>query len=453
LVAQRRQYHSITVPVTGDPLLVVARLARHSEAETHFAYEKGGMWAFAIGRLAQITVDRTVVRMRGDGPERAVPWTERPLAAVAELLREVPVAEWRAYGIAGFELAYANAGLLDALSEDALLDLVVPETEVRIAKGSATIRSVRPERLTELAAVLAEPVTEPRYRRLPIAIEPAGAAEEYQAAVASAVRDIHDGKLQKVILSRKVPLDAGLGLDLVGSFVTGRRNNNPARSFLLHLDGLRAAGFSPETVVEVERDGRVLSQPLAGTRALGADAAQNEQLRNVLLTDSKEIYEHAISVKVACDELRDICQAGSVRVEEFMAIKERGTVQHLGSTVTGQLAAPYGPWDALATLFPAVTASGVPKRAAYECINAYEREPRGLYSGAVLTVDEAGELDAALVLRTLCQRDGISWLRAGAGIVGDSRPEREFQETCEKLLSVALNLVTRQEEPATLAVD
>jgi anthranilate synthase component 1/salicylate synthetase len=194
--------------------------------------------------------------------------------------------------------------------------------------------------------------------------------------------------------------------------------------------------------VEVAADGAVSTQPLAGTRSLTGDAPQDAQLRVELLGDAKEVYEHAISVQVAWNEMTAVCAPGSVRGEELMDVKQRGSVQHIASRVTGRLAErTEGPWPALAAVFPAVTASGVPKLAAYDLIRRHEPEPRGLYSGAVLMVSSEGDLDAALVLRTVYRSRGRTWLRAGAGIVGESRPEREFEETCEKLRSVSRHLV------------
>jgi anthranilate/para-aminobenzoate synthase component I len=128
-------------------------------------------------------------------------------------------------------------------------------------------------------------------------------------------------------------------------------------------------------------------------------------------------------------------------VEDFMTVKARGTAQHLGSRVRGQLTPEHSSWDALQTLFPAVTASGIPKPAAYERIAGLEERRRGLYAGAVFTASSDGAMDVALVLRALYERDGQTWLRAGAGIVAASRPEREYEETCEKLDSVARYLV------------
>jgi anthranilate synthase component 1/salicylate synthetase len=236
-------------------------------------------------------------------------------------------------------------------------------------------------------------------------------------------------------------VDVETEVDLVATYVAGRRGNNPARSYLLDLGGIQAAGFSPEIVVGVTAEGSVVSQPLAGTRALTPDLLANEALRADLFGSAKEVYEHAISVKTGVDELAEVCAPDSVGVPEFMAIRERGSVQHLASRVTGQLADGLRAWDAFGAVFPAVTASGVPKEPAYHTIRQYEAESRGLYSGTVLTVDHTGALDAALVLRSIFRRDGRTWLCAGAGIVGQSTPEREFEETCEKLDSVARYLV------------
>jgi salicylate synthase len=145
-----------------------------------------------------------------------------------------------------------------------------------------------------------------------------------------------------------------------------------------------------------------------------------------------------------------ICEPSTVAVSEFMSVKERGSVQHLGSRVRGVLADDRTSWDTLAALFPAVTASGIPKAPAYDQITMHEEHPRDLYAGAVLTASQDGSMDAALVLRAIYRRAGRTWLRAGAGIVADSTPDREFEETCEKLRSVAPYVVAA-EAPRTLA--
>jgi len=430
-------YVETSIEVAGDPLEVSARLAEAGPHGEFVIYEKDGQWSYAGGMLAEVTLDRDGARLGGVRTAR-LPWSDRPLRQVEKLLGMVPVRGWRAYGTATFELSYAKDGDLDHVDGRPLLHLVVPKSEVRIGSGRAWVRSTDPDTLAVLVDLLVRPVDGRETEPVPLDVRHTG-RDEYRAAVASAVQDIADARLQKVILSRLVQVDEDI--DLVGTYVLGRRRNTPARSFLIRQGGLEAAGFSPEIVVSVTGDGTVVSQPLAGTRALTADAATNDRLRGELLSDEKEIYEHAISVKVGNDELLTVCEPDSVGVRSLMTLEERGSVQHIASRVTGKLAAGRDAWDAFAAVFPAVTASGVSKEAAYEAIRRYEPERRGLYSGAVLTVDESGAMDAALVLRTVYRQDGRTWLRAGAGIVGRSQPDREFEETCEKLDSVARFLV------------
>lgn len=440
------RYQEVELDVPGDPLWVTTRLVESGISETYVLYEHTGQWSVGLGSLAEFSVTASeVVLTTADGRRRCVPWDTSPVDRVAELLEAVKIDGWRAYGWAGFELALAQAGLPDLISEDTLLHLVIPHTEVRLAAGHAVVRSTWPDVLDRVATLLASPVTEVPYRPRPVDVEQ-GDAEGYRSAVAAAVQEIRDRQLQKLILSRVVAVEHPI--DLVGTYVVGRRCNNPSRSFLLSMGGLRAAGFSPEIVVEVDACGQVTTQPLAGTRELSAVAEENHRLRSDLLSDAKEIFEHAISVKVAWDELVELCEPGSVVINEFMTIKERGSVQHLASSISGQLTRKRGPWQAFGALFPSVTASGVPKKAAYAAIRRHETQSRGLYSGAVLTVDQSGALDAALVLRTIFQRGEQTWLRAGAGIVEQSRPEREYEETCEKLRSVALHVVPAEASSA-----
>ncbi|MFC0050884.1 salicylate synthase [Streptomyces actinomycinicus] len=434
-----RHYYETQVPLSDDPLLIAARLADSGLHESYVVYENGGSWAYAGGVRAELTLDRDGARLTQDGsPTVELPWSEQPLQLVSELLDRVEVPYWRAYGWAAFELSYAKDGDRRHLGDQRLMQLVVPRAEARFGAGHALLRAADQATLDALVSTVVEatPAGGGQPRALDVrATDGTG----YRAAVRHAVEDINAGELHKVILSRVVEVPGET--DLTATYVAGRRGNNPARSFMLDLGGTEAIGFSPEIVVQVSEDGRVVSQPLAGTRALTEDVLVNESLRADLFGSPKEVYEHAISVKVGADELVDVCVEGSVEVPEFMAVRERGSVQHLASRVAGRLAPGRTAWDAFGAVFPAVTASGVPKAAAYDSIRRHETETRGLYSGAVLTVDHSGAMDAALVLRSAYRQNGRTWLRAGAGIVGHSTPEREFEETCEKLDSVARYLV------------
>ncbi|MCE7082325.1 salicylate synthase [Streptomyces sp. ST2-7A] len=434
-----RHYYETRLPLSEDPLLIAARLADSGLHESYVIYENHGSWSYAGGVRAELTLDRDGARLTQEGlPDSGLPWSDQPLRLVSQLLAEVEVPHWRAYGWTAFELSYAKGGDRAHLGTGRLMQLVVPRAEVRFGTGHALLRASDQVTLDALVDTVVTRTPEVVRGTRPLDVY-ATDGTQYREAVRRTVDAINAGELHKVILSRIVEVPDEI--DLTATYVAGRRGNNPARSFLLNLDGTEAIGFSPEIVVQVSEDGRVVSQPLAGTRALTGDMLVNESLRADLFGSPKEVYEHAISVKTGADELLDVCVEGSVEVPEFMTIRERGSVQHLASRVAGRLAPGSEAWDAFGAVFPAVTASGVPKEAAYESIRRHEPEARGLYSGAVLTVDHSGAMDAALVLRSAYRRDGRTWLRAGAGIVGHSTPEREFEETCEKLDSVARFLV------------
>ncbi|MFB9832648.1 salicylate synthase [Actinoallomurus acaciae] len=439
------RFRSRTLPSTSDPLALGTALARRSAAPV-MLYERAGEWSLGSGALVEISVRRDGVRVRrADGASEFRPSGEDPLQVVRAVLSELPSTGWRAYGWARFELAAALFGIgVPGAPDQTLAYVVVPEREIRLRPGYVELRAVREaelDRLTELVRVT-RPDAEPVVEHL---VDEHRPDSDYPRLVAEAIAGIHSGALKKVILSRRVLVDRPL--DLPATYLAGRRANTPARSFLLDLGGLRAAGFSPETVVEVAAEGTVSTHPLAGTRALVGDPATDARLRRDLQGDSKEIVEHAMSVQLAQEELRGLCEEGSVRVTGFMDVLERGSVQHLASRLYGQLPAGRNAWHALRALFPAITASGIPKRAACSWIHRNEPEPRGLYSGAVLIADADGSLDAALVLRTIFEQDGRYVLRAGAGIVGASDPAREFEETCEKLRSVSRFLVPAGADP------
>jgi salicylate synthetase len=259
--------------------------------------------------------------------------------------------------------------------------------------------------------------------------------------VGTAIEEIVSGRYQKVILSRRV--DVPFALDFPSTYRVGRRHNTPARSFLLRLGGLRALGFSPELVAAVQHDGVVVTEPLAGTRAFGRGVDHDRAARDDLESNSKEIVEHAISVRSSLQEIAEVAEPGTAVVKDFMTVRERGSVQHLGSTVGGRLRPTKDRMDALEALFPAVTASGIPKAESVDAILRLDEDPRGLYSGAVAVFSADGGMDAALALRSAYESDGQTWLRAGAGIIAASTPDREFEETCEKLTTLAPYLVPR----------
>ncbi|GAA0826739.1 salicylate synthase [Streptosporangium amethystogenes subsp. fukuiense] len=422
----------VVVDSPVDPLHLVTRLAGSGLFDDYIVYERPGLWTFAGGVSGEVILDPGVVRSRWpDGPSVEEPWSGRPAAALEAVFGAAPWPAWNAYGWIAFEFAAS-------VPAGRLAHLIVPRTEVRVEAGRALVVSADAGEADRVARLLSAPG--PSRIAAPSPVDVRSGGDHYRSRVAQAVSEIAAGLYQKVIVSRRLPIP--FPVDVVATYVCGRVANTPARSFLLDLDGFQATGFSPEVLASVDGHGTVTTQPLAGTRAFGRGESTDSLTRHELESDPKEIFEHAVSVRTSQQELYRVCATDTVRVTGFMAVKERGSVQHLGSSVSGELAPGRTCWDALDALFPGVTASGIPKPEAIDAITRLE-ERRGLYSGAVLTVSRDGSMDAALVLRALYAENGRAWLRAGAGIVSASTPEREYEETCEKLSSIAPYVVAR----------
>ncbi|MFI6012746.1 salicylate synthase [Streptomyces sp. NPDC051243] len=434
------RYRSAETELPGDPVQLAAGLAESGLFDQYVIYEQSGDVWFAGGALGEILVRRSEIRRRWLREETVTALGPHPLRQVHAELGRMAVEGWNAYGWMAFEFSHLHAGRPDRAGDDDLLHLLVPHSEVRLGQDGALIRSADDETLDALTRLLGRADAHPA--AVPRPIDVSDAEGRYPDMVARAIEEIQTSGLQKVILSRSV--DVPFPVDFVATYVHGRSHNTPARSFLLNLGGRRVAGFSPETVAEVSADGEVVTQPLAGTRAHGFGEREDERLRAELLADPKEISEHVLSVKLAEEEMATVCRPGTVSVRDLLSVRRRGSVQHLGSSVHGLLADSATAWDALRAVFPAVTASGIPKAPAYDCIARLEKEPRGIYSGAVLRAGGDGSLDAALVLRSIFEQDGRTWLRAGAGILAGSTPARELEETCEKLRSVAPYVVPAQ---------
>jgi len=446
------RYHEVHSPQSQqswNPLQAAIRLSQGSPFRDFVLYEKDLVWYYAGGTAAQLWVNPREIVTHWSGKKNRVRWEGNPLPDVSRLLAEYPGDRWNAYGWITFELSYFLCGQPSVESDLALVQLIIPHTEAVIGASGAVTRSLNRRTAAECMELMEAPEAglDAAPAVAPVAVEQG--RDQYIDAVRAAVADINAGFLEKVIISRRVPVNSEI--DMAATYRLGREANTPARSFLLRIDDMEAAGFSPETVMVADGDGHVSTQPLAGTRALGRGTQADRALADELRSDPKEVYEHAISMRSSWLELSSVCTPGTVRVDEPMETRQRGSVQHLGSLVSGQLSAGRSALDALAAVFPAVTASGIPKAAACECISRIEPAARGLYAGSVVRLGSDSTLDAALVLRSVYQAGGNAWLQAGAGIVGVSRPEREFEETCEKLASVAGHIVPASEAAAGTA--
>jgi anthranilate synthase component 1 len=220
-----------------------------------------------------------------------------------------------------------------------------------------------------------------------------------------------------------------------------RAGNPSPYMYLLRFDGFDVVGSSPEALVKVT-DGRAMSHPIAGTRWRGATPEEDAALAVELLADEKERAEHLMLVDLGRNDLGRVCRPGSVEVVDFMSVERYSHVMHIVSTVVGTLAEGRTAYDVLAAAFPAGTLSGAPKVRAMELIDSYEPTRRGLYGGTVGYLDFAGDMDMAIAIRTALVRDHVAYVQAGGGVVADSVPEREYDESVNKAMAVLRAVAT-----------
>jgi anthranilate synthase component 1 len=210
------------------------------------------------------------------------------------------------------------------------------------------------------------------------------------------------------------------------------RSLNPSPyMFILRFGDFDLVGASPELLVSLhQRKARV--RPIAGTRWRGKDSEEDNALAEDLLADEKERAEHIMLVDLGRNDLGRVCEFGSVTVNELMVVERYSHVMHIVSDVTGQLRADLNAYDLIRASFPAGTVSGAPKVRAMQIIDELEPTRRGSYAGAVGFISHTGDLDMCIAIRTILIKDGIAHVQAGAGIVFDSDPTKEFEECRNK---------------------
>ena len=296
--------------------------------------------------------------------------------------------------------------------------------------------------------------------------ETAGPRDEYEDAVRTAKQAIHDGEIYQGVVSRTRELRGDV--DPRGLYAALRDVNPSPYMYLLSHDDHHVVGASPETLVSV-RGRQVLNNPIAGTCPRGEGPVEDRRLAGEMLADEKERAEHTMLVDLARNDVRRVSAAGSVRVPEFMNVLKYSHVQHIESTVTGELRDDQDAFDAARSSFPAGTLSGAPKVRAMEIIHELERTQRGVYGGGLGYFSWNGDAELAIVIRTAlvetagtgagasAERAGedVIRVRAGAGIVADSDPASEYEETEKKMGGVldALDRITGSGDDATPPLD
>ena len=287
-------------------------------------------------------------------------------------------------------------------------------------------------RLDAIEAELNEPLPHTRAPAVPAAAPQfsSGFSQPgYYAAVERIKQYIAAGDVMQVVPSQR--LSAPFHAEPVALYRAIRRLNPSPYLYCMHLGDHHVVGSSPEVLVRVE-DGEMTVRPIAGTRKRGATPEEDEALAQELLADPKEIAEHLMLIDLGRNDVGRVAQTGQVRLTERMVIERYSHVMHIVSNVTGKLKPGLDALHALAAAFPAGTLSGAPKVRAMQIIDEVEPVKRGIYGGAVGYLGWDGNMDTAIGIRTAVIKDGVLHVQAGGGVVADSVPELEWEETMNK---------------------
>jgi len=254
--------------------------------------------------------------------------------------------------------------------------------------------------------------------------------DEFEKMVLSAKEDILGGEIFQVVLSRRT--DFRMRGDPLDMYRALRALNPSPYLFYLDFGQVQLLGSSPEMLVRLENK-RLTTRPLAGTRPRSNDVEEDEKLKVDMLLDEKERAEHLMLVDLHRNDMGRVSKFGSVKVNELMSVEKYSHVQHIVSNVESEIRDDCDAFDALRSCFPAGTVTGAPKIRAMEIISELEQTPRGPYAGSVGYFDFTGNMDFAITIRSIVVTGNKASIQAGAGIVADSVPEREFKETEHKM--------------------
>ncbi|MBK5226689.1 MAG: anthranilate synthase component I, partial [Thermoleophilia bacterium] len=303
------------------------------------------------------------------------------------------------------------------------------------------------ERVRSLKELLSAPLAKPEARRRRPLEQPVSnfRREDFEDAVEKVKEYIFAGDSFQTVPSQRFQVDAEVS---AFGIYRGLRTVNPSPyMYYINFDDFALVGSSPEPLIKVNR-GWVETRPIAGTRPRGATPDEDKKLAEDLLADAKERAEHIMLVDLGRNDLGRVCDPGTVEVVDLMRIEYYSHVMHIVSVVVGRLQEGMKATDALKAAFPAGTVSGAPKIRSMQIINELEPSKRGPYAGAIGYLSFNGELDTCICIRTIVVKDGTAYVQAGGGIVADSVPALEYEETRNKAraLFTAIELAQGQEE-------
>ncbi len=319
----------------------------------------------------------------------------------------------------------ANAHLDEGVSPDEAYEEAMGRIDALIARLKGPLPAPRPAAATSR----------------PVSFTSNMGREEFEAAVEKAKEYIRAGDIIQVVLSQR--FSGELTQDPLDIYRVLRTLNPSPYMFFLRMDDTVVLGASPEVMVRKEGE-RVELRPIAGTRPRGGSPEEDRRLEEELLADPKERAEHVMLVDLGRNDLGRVCRTGTVRVSELMTVERYSHVMHIVSNVQGELSPGNDAFDLVRATFPAGTLSGAPKVRAMEIIDELEPCRREIYGGAVGYFSFSDNMDLAIAIRTLVVKDGRIHLQAGAGLVADSDPAAEYQETVNKGMAVVKAIETAE---------
>ncbi len=321
------------------------------------------------------------------------------------------------------------------------LHLDAPDLEAEYRRGMAILDNVQ-ERLRQPVRLPEEPV--PLYDPAALQVTSNRTQAEFEEMVRRSIAYIQAGDVFQVVPSQRLSRHVNAAPFTI--YRALRAINPSPYMFYLDMQDFQIVGASPELLVRFE-DNEVTIRPIAGTRPRGTDRQSDQRFAEELKNDPKERAEHVMLVDLARNDVGRVSIPGSIQIGEFMEIERYSHVMHLVSNIAGQLRDDVTPYDALRAGFPAGTVSGAPKIRAMQIISELEAEQRGVYAGAVGYFSHSGNQETAIALRTMVIKDGRAYIQAGCGVVADSDPTGEYQESLHK----ARALLRALDEAETIA--
>lgn len=325
-------------------------------------------------------------------------------------------------------MVYKDLIIFDHTSQEIYLVAINPES---------TSESPLEQRIQRMQQLLgADSARENEMDFSPVPFLPQTSKEDFMKKVEIAKEHIRRGDIFQVVLSQRMVAMIDENPDFAFSFYRRLREANPSPyMFYIDFEDYLLLGASPESLIQTSGS-TVVTNPIAGTRPRGSDPEEDRILMEELLNDTKEIAEHRMLVDLSRNDLGRVCEIGSITIPTYMTIEKYQHVMHIVSEVQGQLKQGHSGLDALISSLPAGTVSGAPKIRAMQIINSLEDKKRGVYAGGIGYINFNHDLNIALAIRSLVIREKKAYLQAGAGIVYDSVPEKEYEETLNKARSL-----------------